>query len=141
VEELPADVVGVLVTAVEACGAAIITTGAVWAIARFVWVGLTQRTTASFVPVRLTLGRFLALAARPVAGRRPAAAGRRPGLARDRDRGRGRDRAPAAADRDRDRAGARSWSAGGTGTGGSARDVVTALGGRSRALLRPAWRR
>lgn len=60
-EELLADVVGVLVTVVEACGAAVIIIGAVWAFARFAWVGLTQRTTASFVPVRLTLGRFLAL--------------------------------------------------------------------------------
>jgi uncharacterized membrane protein len=61
VEELLADVVGVLVVIVEACGAAVIILGAVWAFARFAWVGLTQRTTAAFVPVRLTLGRFLAL--------------------------------------------------------------------------------
>ena len=60
-EELLADVVGVLVVIVEACGAAVIILGAVWAFARFAWVGLTQRTTAAFVPVRLTLGRFLAL--------------------------------------------------------------------------------
>ena len=61
VEEILADVVNVLVTVVEACGAAVIITGAVWAFLRFVWVGLQRRTTAAFVPVRLTLGRFLAL--------------------------------------------------------------------------------
>jgi uncharacterized membrane protein len=61
VEEILADVVNVLVTVVEACGAAVIITGAVWAFARFVWVGVRGRTTEAFVPVRLTLGRFLAL--------------------------------------------------------------------------------
>ncbi len=60
-EELLADVVNVLVTVVEACGAAVIITGAVWAFARFLWVGLRRRSTSAFVPVRLTLGRFLAL--------------------------------------------------------------------------------
>ena len=60
-EETLADVVNVLVTVVEACGAAVIITGAVWAFARFVLVGVSQRTAAAFVPVRLTLGRFLAL--------------------------------------------------------------------------------
>ncbi|RFU20267.1 DUF1622 domain-containing protein [Geodermatophilus marinus] len=60
-EELLAEVVGILVVVVEACGAAVIAVGAVWAFARFVWVGLTRRTSAAFVPVRLTLGRFLAL--------------------------------------------------------------------------------
>lgn len=60
-EELLAEVVGVLVTVVEACGAAVIITGAVWAFGRFLWVGLRDRSTAAFVPVRLTLGRFLAL--------------------------------------------------------------------------------
>ncbi|MGY1708982.1 DUF1622 domain-containing protein [Geodermatophilus sp. SYSU D00758] len=60
-EELLAEVVGRLVVVVEACGAAVITVGAVWAFARFVWVGLTRRTAAAFVPVRLTLGRSLAL--------------------------------------------------------------------------------
>ena len=60
-EELLADVVNVLVTVVEACGAAVILTGAVWAFVRFVWVGVSRRTTSAFVPVRLTLGRFLAL--------------------------------------------------------------------------------
>jgi uncharacterized membrane protein len=61
VEELLAQVVNVLVTVVEACGAAVIIVGAVWAFARFVWVGLRRRDTGAFVPVRLTLGRFLAL--------------------------------------------------------------------------------
>jgi uncharacterized membrane protein len=61
VEDVLADVVGVLVTVVEACGAAVILIGAVWAFARFVQVGLRRRDTSAFVPVRLTLGRFLAL--------------------------------------------------------------------------------
>jgi uncharacterized membrane protein len=61
VEEVLVAVVGVLVTVVEACGAAVISIGAVWAFARFVWVGLRRGGTAAFVPVRLTLGRFLAL--------------------------------------------------------------------------------
>lgn len=60
-EELLAEVVNVLIVVVEACGAAVIFVGALWAFARFVWVGVRQRTTAAFVPVRLTLGRFLAL--------------------------------------------------------------------------------
>ena len=60
-EELLAEIVGVLVTIVEACGAAVIIIGAVWAFLRFLWVGVRQRTAAAFVPVRLTLGRFLAL--------------------------------------------------------------------------------
>ena len=60
-EELLAEVVGVLVTVVEACGAAVIIVGAVWAFARFLWVAVRGRTAAAFVPVRLTLGRFLAL--------------------------------------------------------------------------------
>ncbi len=60
-EELLAEVVNVLVVIVEACGAAVIIIGAVWAFARFAWVGFRQRSTEAFVPVRLTLGRFLAL--------------------------------------------------------------------------------
>ncbi len=60
-EELLADVVGVLVVVVEACGAVVILVGAVWAFARFVWVGVRRGGSAAFVPVRLTLGRFLAL--------------------------------------------------------------------------------
>jgi uncharacterized membrane protein len=61
VEELLAEVVGVLVTVVEACGAAVILAGAVWAFARFVRVGVRGGGSRAFVPVRLTLGRFLAL--------------------------------------------------------------------------------
>ncbi len=60
-EELLRDTVAVLVLVVEACGAAVIIIGALWAFARFLWVGARRRDTRSFVPVRLTLGRFLAL--------------------------------------------------------------------------------
>ncbi|TFV51574.1 DUF1622 domain-containing protein [Blastococcus sp. TF02A-35] len=60
-EELLADVVGVLVVIVEACGAAVIIVGAVLAFLRFIWAGLRERSSSAFVPVRLTLGRFLAL--------------------------------------------------------------------------------
>ena len=55
------DIVAVLVVVVEACGAAVIIIGAVWSFVRFLWVGVRRRDTRSFVPVRLTLGRFLAL--------------------------------------------------------------------------------
>jgi uncharacterized membrane protein len=61
VEELLQDVVAVLVTVVEACGAAVIIIGAVWAFVRFVWAAVRRDGTSAFVPVRLTLGRFLAL--------------------------------------------------------------------------------
>jgi uncharacterized membrane protein len=61
VEELLVEAVGVLVPVVEACGAAVIVTGALWAFVRFVVVGLRDREAGAFVPVRLTLGRFLAL--------------------------------------------------------------------------------
>ena len=60
-EELLQEVVNVLVVIVEACGAAVIIIGAVWAFLRFLWAGLRHRDAGSFVPVRLTLGRFLAL--------------------------------------------------------------------------------
>ena len=60
-EELLQQVVNVLVVIVEACGAAVIIIGAVWAFLRFLWAGLRHRGAAGFVPVRLTLGRFLAL--------------------------------------------------------------------------------
>ena len=60
-EELLRETVAVLVLVVEACGAAVIIIGALWAFARFVWVGVRRKDTRSFVPVRLTLGRFLAL--------------------------------------------------------------------------------
>jgi uncharacterized membrane protein len=61
VEGLLQDVVAVLVTVVEACGAAVIIIGAVWAFVRFVWAAVRRDGTSAFVPVRLTLGRFLAL--------------------------------------------------------------------------------
>ena len=60
-EETLRDIVDSLVRLVEAAGAAVIVIGAVWAFARFVWVGVRRGGTAAFVPVRLTLGRFLAL--------------------------------------------------------------------------------
>ncbi len=60
-EELLVDALGVLVPVVEACGAAVIVVGARWAFGRFVVVGLRDRDAGAFVPVRLTLGRFLAL--------------------------------------------------------------------------------
>ena len=60
-EELLVEALGVLVPVVEACGAAVIVVGALWAFVRFVAVGLRERDAAAFVPVRLTLSRFLAL--------------------------------------------------------------------------------
>jgi uncharacterized membrane protein len=53
--------VDLLVRCVEAAGALIIFTGAMIAFVRFVVAGVRDRRTASFVPVRLGLGRFLAL--------------------------------------------------------------------------------
>jgi uncharacterized membrane protein len=61
VEELLQRAVGYLVTVVEACGALVIVVGALWAFVRFVRVGLLRRDAGAFIPVRLTLGRFLAL--------------------------------------------------------------------------------
>ena len=60
-EELLQQIVDVLVVIVEACGAAVIIVGAVWAFLLFAWVGIRERSARAFVPVRLTLGRFLAL--------------------------------------------------------------------------------
>lgn len=59
-EELRA-VIDVLVRLVEMAGAAVIVTGAAWAMIRFVITGIRHRDAAVFTPVRLTLGRFLAL--------------------------------------------------------------------------------
>lgn len=59
-EELLGDTVGLLVRLVEAAGALIIFVGAVIAIVRFV-AALPRREADDFVPIRLTLGRFLAL--------------------------------------------------------------------------------
>jgi uncharacterized membrane protein len=55
------DVVGVLVTIVEACGAFIIAAGALWSFVQFLSVAVRTRSMDSFVSVRLTLGRYLAL--------------------------------------------------------------------------------
>ena len=60
-EELLVEALGVLIPVVEACGAAVIVVGALWAFLRFVAVGLRRRDAGAFVPVRLSLGRFLAL--------------------------------------------------------------------------------
>lgn len=56
-----AAVVAVLVRLVESAGVGVIFAGAVVAFARFVVVGLRHRDPEVFVPVRLVLGRFLAL--------------------------------------------------------------------------------
>ena len=53
-EELLRGALGVLVPVVEACGAAVIVVGALWAFVRFVVVGLRDRDARAFVPVRLT---------------------------------------------------------------------------------------
>jgi uncharacterized membrane protein len=55
------EAVDLLVRLVEAAGALIIFVGAMVAFVRFVVAGLRDRRTESFVPVRLGLGRFLAL--------------------------------------------------------------------------------
>ena|SRR5919206_4610148 len=59
-EETLHDAVDVLVLLVEAAGAVIIFIGAVVAVAGFVRA-LPRRDADAFVPVRLTLGRYLAL--------------------------------------------------------------------------------
>lgn len=53
--------IDVLVRVVEATGAAVIVFGALWAAIRFVVDGVRQRDAAVFTPIRLMLGRFLAL--------------------------------------------------------------------------------
>ena len=63
-ESLLREVVDVLVRLVEAGGALVIFVGAAWAFVQFVRVGLTRRRAEarrSFVAIRLSLGRFLAL--------------------------------------------------------------------------------
>jgi uncharacterized membrane protein len=60
-EELISQIVDALVRLVEGAGAIVIFSGVAIAFVRFLWTGLRERTTASFVPVRLDLGRFLAL--------------------------------------------------------------------------------
>lgn len=48
-------------TIVEAAGAAVIFVGAVWAAFRLLVEGVRRRTAGAFTPIRLSLGRFLAL--------------------------------------------------------------------------------
>jgi uncharacterized membrane protein len=60
-EHVVADVVGHLVTVVEACGAIIITVGAVWAFVRLMTTVVRSRRMAAIVPVRLGLGRALTM--------------------------------------------------------------------------------
>jgi uncharacterized membrane protein len=60
-EEFLARAVDLLVRLVEAAGAIIIFVGAASAFVGFVFAALGHRRTESFVPVRLGLGRFLAL--------------------------------------------------------------------------------
>ena len=54
-------VVDSFVMVVEGAGALVIFLGAVIGIARFLYVGVVKRKTSAFVPIRLDLGRFLAL--------------------------------------------------------------------------------
>ncbi|MGK5441261.1 DUF1622 domain-containing protein [Micromonospora sp. URMC 105] len=51
----------IAVVLVEIAGAVVIFVGALWAALRFVVEGLRHRSAAVFTPVRLSLGRFLAL--------------------------------------------------------------------------------
>jgi uncharacterized membrane protein len=60
-QEWLAQAVDLLVRVVEAAGAVIIFVGAMVAFVRFVIAGIRDGRTESFVPVRLGLGRFLAL--------------------------------------------------------------------------------
>jgi uncharacterized membrane protein len=50
-----------LVRLVEAAGAIVIFVGATTGFVRFVWSAIVKRDAARFTPVRLDLGRFLAL--------------------------------------------------------------------------------
>jgi uncharacterized membrane protein len=63
-ESLLRDAVDLLVRLVEAAGALVIFVGAAWAFVQFVRAGITgsrAQARRSFVAVRLSLGRFLAL--------------------------------------------------------------------------------
>lgn len=60
-EELLRQGSGVMVAVIEAAGAVIISVGALWAAYRFLVDGLRHRDASVFVPVRLSLGRFLTL--------------------------------------------------------------------------------
>ena len=60
-EDAVRDAVGILVPVVESCGAAIIAAGALWTFVRMLYVAVHTRQTAAFVPLRLSLGRYLTL--------------------------------------------------------------------------------
>ena len=60
-EELLRTAVDLLVALVEAAGAIVIFVGATLGFVRFVVVAVRERTPERFVPVRLDLGRYLAL--------------------------------------------------------------------------------
>lgn len=60
-EELLRRVSAVMVAAIESTGALVISVGAIWAAIRFVVDGLRHRDPTVFVPIRLSLGRFLTL--------------------------------------------------------------------------------
>ena len=60
-EALLHDVVDLLVRFVETAGAVVIVVGAAISFVRFVGTALRTRSPAEFVPIRLNLGRFLAL--------------------------------------------------------------------------------
>ncbi|MFP5327102.1 MAG: DUF1622 domain-containing protein [Acidimicrobiia bacterium] len=60
-EDALRDAVDLLVRLVESAGAIVIFVGAAIAFVRFVFVAVRDRQAANFVPVRLDLGRFLAL--------------------------------------------------------------------------------
>lgn len=60
-EQWLSEAVDFLVRLVEAAGALIIFVGAMVAFVRFVIVGIRDRKTAYFVPIRLDMGRFLTL--------------------------------------------------------------------------------
>ncbi len=55
------EAVDLLVRVVEAAGALVIFVGAMVALVRFVVVGLRDRRSRAFVPVRLSFGRYLVL--------------------------------------------------------------------------------
>lgn len=50
-----------MVAVIEAAGAAVISIGALWAAYRFLIDGIRCRNTSTFIPIRLSLGRFLTL--------------------------------------------------------------------------------
>jgi uncharacterized membrane protein len=60
-EAIVAAAVSDLVTVVEACGAVIITVGALWAFVSLILIAARTRQSVAFASVRLTLGRTLAL--------------------------------------------------------------------------------